>query len=351
MDNKRLLITRLNVWYDPAMEQILSAQPGFELRTCVQEGDEELTRQSLRQSHVYQIPSARDEVCDAWVVSKAFLRHCPQLLCVSVNGAGYDTVDVPACTEAGVMVVNQSGANAQSVAEATIALMLDVSRRVSESDRLIRHKRGFSREYLMGREISGKTLGLIGFGNIGKKVSVLAQAFGMQVLVFDPYVDAAIIHQMNGESVDFDELLKRSDFVSLHCPRNPSTLNMFDEQAISKMKPGAIFINTARGGIHNETALFKALKSGHLSGAGIDVWDQEPPPLDHPLLSLESVVATFHTAGVTVEARRNMATWAAEQIVAVLQGAKPARCINPEVWPKFRERYEKTMGTRAVLQV
>lgn len=350
MENKRLLITRLNVWYDPAMERILSARPNLELRTCAQDGDENLTRQSLMQSLVYQIPSSRDEVRDAWMVSSDFLQLCQQLLCVSVNGAGYDTVDVPACTKAGVMVVNQSGANAQSVAETTIGLILDVSRRISESDRLIRQKRGFSREYLMGSEISGKTIGLIGFGHIGKKVAMLAKAFSMRVLVFDPYLDAAIINQSNCESVGFSALLESSDFVSLHCPRNSSTLNMIDEEAIAKMKPGAVFISTARGGIHNEVALFNALKSGHLSGAGLDVWEHEPPALDHPLLSLDNVVATFHTAGVTVEARRNMATCAAEQIITVLQGKKPSRFVNPEVWPIFRERYEKIMAGRMLLQ-
>lgn len=342
--NNKFIVSRLNVWYDPSMEHILAQDPLLDLQTCLQEGDDDKTKYMLTQSHVYQIPSAKDEVREPWRVSKALLGDCPKLLCVSVNGAGYDTVDVQACTDAGVIVVNQSGANSQSVAEATLALMLSVSRRIGESDRLLRHKRGFSRESLMGREITGKTLGLIGFGHIGKKVAILARAFGMQVLVYDPYIDENIIIQENAIPVNFDNLLMRADFVSLHCPKNETTRNMIDKVAIAIMKPGAIFINTARGGILDENALFTALESQHLAGAGLDVWEEEPPALDHPLLSLDNVVATFHTAGVTTEARRAMANNAAKQIITVIRGEKPPRYINPEVLPGYRKRYKMITG-------
>ena len=120
---------------------------------------------------------------------------------------------------------------------------------------------------------------------------------------------------------------------------------MMDAQAFQKMKKGAMFITTARGGIHDEAALLESLQSGHLGGAGLDVWDKEPPPLDHPLLKLKNVVATYHTAGVTHEARRNMALYAAEQLVGVLKGGRPPRLINPEAWPAYAERFEAIMGT------
>jgi len=134
--------------------------------------------------------------------------------------------------------------------------------------------------------------------------------------------------------------------VSLHCPRDASTLRMMDAAAFARMKQGAIFVTTARGGIHDEAALCAALGSGHLAGAGLDVWDVEPPPLDHPLLALGNVVASFHTAGVTHEARRNMAAIAAEQIVGVLKGGRPPRLINPEVWPAYAARFQAVLGAR-----
>jgi D-3-phosphoglycerate dehydrogenase len=175
-------------------------------------------------------------------------------------------------------------------------------------------------------------------------VAHLARAFGMRVLAFDPYLTEEEIARRGARSVAFDDLLAQSDVVSLHCPRDKSTLKMMDAAAFAGMKAGAVFITTARGGIHDEAALAQALASGHLSGAGIDVWDREPPPLDHPLLAFPNVVASFHTAGVSVEARRNMAAIAAEQIVGVLKGGRPPRLVNPEVWPAYAARFEAVMG-------
>ncbi|HEY1230500.1 MAG TPA: NAD(P)-dependent oxidoreductase, partial [Ramlibacter sp.] len=146
------------------------------------------------------------------------------------------------------------------------------------------------------------------------------------------------IARRGAKSVTLPELLAQSDIVSLHCPRDASTLKMMNADAFARMKKGAIFISTARGGIHDEAAMLQALRTGHLAGAGLDVWDQEPPPLDHPLLALDNVFATFHTAGVTHEARRNVATIAAEQIAGVLAGQCPPRLINPEAWPAYEKR-------------
>ena len=143
---------------------------------------------NLAEAHAYQVSAARDELPRQWFVTVGLLARCPSLLCVSSTGAGYDTVDVAACTSAGVLVVNQAGGNAQSVAEHAIGLMLDVSRRISEGDRLLRRERGFTREDIMGREMSGKVVGLVGIGHIGRIVAALARAFDMTVLAFDPYL-------------------------------------------------------------------------------------------------------------------------------------------------------------------
>jgi len=144
--------------------------------------------------------------------------------------------------------------------------------------------------------------------------------------------------------VSLDELLVESDVVSLHCPRDPDTLGMMNAQAFGRMKRGAIFLSVARGGIHDEKALAEALRSGHLAGAGLDVWHPEPPHLDSPLLAMDNVVATYHLAGVSHEARRNVASMAAEQIVATLAGGRPPRLVNPEVWPAYAKRFERVFG-------
>jgi D-3-phosphoglycerate dehydrogenase len=287
---------------------------------------------------VYHVSAAKDELPQEWFARADLLARCPQLLCVSSSGAGYDTVDVPACTAAGVAVVNQSGGNAASVAEHTLGLLLGVSRRMVEGDRRLRRETGYSREDVMGHEIQGKTLGVVGIGHTGSRVAALGKAFGMDVIATDPLLSAQEIERRGARAVSFAELLAQADVVSLHCPRDASTLRMMDAEAFARMKKGAIFITTARGGIHDEAALAQALRSGHLAGAGIDVWDQEPPPLDHPLLAMDNVYGTFHTAGVTHEARRNVARIAAEQIAGLLAGERPPRLVNPEVWPAYEKR-------------
>ena len=337
-------VARFDVWIDPVFDRLLSAQPDLSLDVCPVRGDDEKAWALLSQAHVYQVSSARDELPRHWFVADALLRRCPDLLCVSSTGAGYDTVDVQACTRAGVAVVNQAGGNAVSVAEHTLGLMLGVSRRMLECDRRMRREQGFAREEVMGHEIQGKVLGLVGIGHVGTRVAALAQAFGMKVLATDPHLSAKEIERRGATPVPLAELLETSDVVSLHCPRELSTLRLMDAQAFGRMKKGAIFISTARGGIHDESALVVALQSGHLAGAGVDVWDQEPPALDHPLLGLDNVYATFHIAGVSHEGRRNVAQIAAQQVVQVLQGSKPPRLVNPEVWPEFMARYNAILG-------
>jgi len=341
------VVVRFNQWYDPAMAERFAREPDIELRTVEREKDDDKAWAALQAAHAFQISSAKDELPKRWFVTDELLARCPNLLCISSNGAGYDTVDVPACTARGVLVVNQAGGNAQSVAEHAIGLMLDVTRKISLNDRLLRRERGFSREDIMGREMSGKVLGIVGIGHIGTRVARLARAFDMTVLAVDPYLTDEEITRRGAQPVSFDELLTRSDFISLHCPRDKDTMKMMNAAAFAKMKKGAVFVTTARGGIHDEAALLEALESGHLMGAGLDVWEKEPPPLDHPLLKHENVVATYHTAGVTSEARRNMATYAAEQIVGILKGGKPPRLINADAWPAYTKRFEQIMGRQA----
>lgn len=331
-------VRRFDLWINPVFDARLAQEPGIALEVARTGGPAHDAWRALESAHVYQITAAKDELPIEFHAHAPLLARCPDLLCVSSTGAGYDTVDVDACTRAGVAVVSQIGGNAHAVAEMTLGLMLAVSRRIVESDRQLRATRGFSRESLMGNDIGGKTLGIVGLGHAGARTAVLAKAFGMRVLAVDPYLTADEIVARGAEPADLDALVRSADIVSLHCPRDAHTLRLFDAQRFAAMKKGAIFISTARGGIHDEQALAQAIASGHLAGAGLDVWHPEPPPLDHPLLALDNVVATFHTAGVSHEGRRNVAAMAAEQIVQLLGGARPPRLVNPEVWERFVAR-------------
>jgi len=337
-------VVRSDLWISPAFDERLAQESGMALHVFPVRGGDAAAWSALASAHVYHVSAAKDELPREWFVTRELLGRCPSLVCVSSSGAGYDTVDVPACTAAGIAVVNQAGGNADSVAEHTLAMMLGVSRRMVECDRRMRREYGFARESVMGHEIRGKTLGLVGIGNVGTRVAALARAFGLRVLATDPFVAPGEIVRRGAQPVGFQELLEQSDFVSLHCPRDAGTLKMMDAAAYARMKKGGIFITTARGGLLDEAALVQALQSGHLAGAGIDVWDREPPPLHHPLLAMDNVYATFHTAGVTHEARRNVAQMAAEQIAVLLAGGRPPRLVNPEVWPAFEERRARVLG-------
>lgn len=196
----------------------------------------------------------------------------------------------------------------------------------------------------MGREIRGLTIGIVGVGNIGRRMAKLAHAFGMRVLGYDPLVHEAELRERGVEPVDLNTLVSLSDVISVHCPLNEETRLMFDEKRFAQMKAGSTFISTARGGIHDEMALARALSSGHLRAAGLDVWAVEPPSDSHPLLRMENVVATYHTAGVTHEARHNAARMGAEQLIEVLAGKRPPRLANPQAWPQFAERYKSLFG-------
>ena len=337
-------VCRFDLWIDPVFDATIAAAPGVTLEIGELAGPAEASAAMLARAHVYHVSPARNELPLQWHATEPLLAACPNLLAVSSAGAGHDTVDVDACTRAGVLVVNQIGGNALSVAELAIGLMLAVARKICVSDRMLRTERGFSREALMGREISGSTLGIVGLGHTGAQVAKLALGFGMRILAVDPLLSVAQVAALGAQKVEMADLLRQADIVSLHCPLDAGTRGSFGADAFAAMKPGALFISTARGGIHDEAALANALVSGHLGGAGLDVWQPEPPPLDSPLLTLGNVVATYHTAGVTHQARRNVAAWGADQIVRLLSGGRPPRLVNPAVWPTFLTRSASAFG-------
>ena len=295
----------------------------------------------LAATQIYQIRSTRSELHEPLWVDDSLLKRCPDLLAVSTNGSGYDTVNLEACTRAGVLAVNQAGGNKQAVAEHAFGMMLCLSKQIIQSDRVMRKQAGVQREDYIGRDIHGKTLGIVGLGQVGTHVAELAtRLFAMRVLAFDPFINTKDFGKRSATETPLEQLLEESDFVSVHCPRNSSSEQLFNAQAFKRMKPGAYFVTTARGGVHDEVALANALQEGVIAGAGVDVWEQEPPSPDHLLLQLDNVIASPHTAGVTHEARENIVRITIDQLDVIARGERPPRLLNPEVWERYLERRE-----------
>jgi D-3-phosphoglycerate dehydrogenase len=324
---------------------ILRARPDVRLDRLENESADDIAAPILAAAHAYQIGAARDEIARHFHVDADLLRRTPNLLIVSSNGAGFDPVDVAACTAAGVLVVNQSGGNAHSVAEHALGMLLTLSKRIIEADRALRRDPNVNRNALMGTEAQGKTIGIVGIGNVGRRIVALCNGLlGMKVLAYDPYLTATEIAARGGEKVELDELLRGSDYVSISCPLNQDNRGMIGAREFALMQPHAYFITTARGFIHDEDALLEALRNKSIAGAGLDVWSREPPPPDHPLLQFDNVLASPHTAGVTKEARENMGRIAAEQMLDALDGKRPPRIVNPAVWPRYADRFERAFG-------
>jgi D-3-phosphoglycerate dehydrogenase / 2-oxoglutarate reductase len=299
----------------------------------------------LAAAHAYQTGSTRDELARHFHTGAELLQQTPNLLLVSTNGAGYDTVDVKACTERGILVVNQAGGNAESVAEHVLGMMLMLVKRAVDCDRALRAGTLQDRADFTGREAFGKTVGIVGIGNVGRRVAELyGGLFRMPVIAYDPYVDAEEMRRRGARKVELDELLRSADFVSINCPLTDETRKMIGAREYALMQPTAYFITTARGFIHDEAALAETLRARKIAGAGLDVWDKEPPPADHPLLQFDNVIASAHTAGVTREARANMGKIAAEQMLAALDGRPVTRMVNPQVWPDYAKRFERAFG-------
>jgi D-3-phosphoglycerate dehydrogenase len=342
MTTKRIFY--LNRLAHPVFAEIMGGRSDVSLTGLVNESPDSEVAPVLAGAHAYQIPSVRDELAPQFHARAALLARTPDLLVVSTSGAGYDTVDVEDCTRAGVLAVNQSGGNARSVAEHVMAMLLCLNKMIIQADRRMRREAGIRRLDYMNAEAYGKTVGIVGIGNVGTRVAAFCGAFGMKVLACDPYLDAKEIGGRGAEKVALEDLLRHADFVSVSCPLNAETRGMFGAKQYAMMQSHAYFITTARGGIHDEQALAAVLRDKRIAGAGLDVWDPEPPPHDHPLLQFDNVIASPHTAGTTREARRNIGAMAAQQLLEILEGRRPPRLLNPQAWPAFAKRFERIYG-------
>lgn len=267
-------------------------------------------------------------------VSATVMDTAPRLQVVARPGAGYDSVDVAAATARGVAVCNMPGVNASAVAELTIGLMLLCARQIPRN---IDDVRAGSWQRIEGRELNGATLGLVGLGSIGKGVATLARCFGMTLLAYDKYPDPSYADAHDVSYVDPDELLRRSDFVSLHMLLDASTRHWLDRRRLTLMRSTAYLINTSRGPVVDEAALAQALQDRTIAGAALDVVEVEPLPADSPLRSLDNVCITPHLGGVTAEARARSGWGAARSVVDVLHGRRPDNLVDDAV----------TLGTRA----
>jgi D-3-phosphoglycerate dehydrogenase / 2-oxoglutarate reductase len=261
------------------------------------------------------------------------LDAAPALEVVSRIGVGYDAVDVPALTRRKIPLMIGGTANSVSVAEAGVFLIMSLARRGAAMDSLVRDGRWHERYKEMPVDLYGKTVLIVGFGKIGTRAAKRLGAMEMNVLVYDPYVYSETIRGMGFEPVqDLDAAVARADFITIHCPKTPETVGMFDAARLGRMKRTGFIVNTARGGIIDERALHDVLKPNRIAGAALDVFVEEPTPPDNPLLSLPNFIAAPHVAGVTKEAVDRMAIVAVQNILSVLDG-KPNRenVINREV--------------------
>jgi D-3-phosphoglycerate dehydrogenase len=263
-------------------------------------------------------------------LSADVIKAAKQLKIIAKHGVGYDNIDIPAATASGVVVTNTPLANSTSVAEHALALLLAVARRVGESDRDLARGAMRTQKAYQGVELSGKVMGVIGLGSAGLRLArMTGNGLGMRVLGFDPYKEP----WPDGieRCRELDPLLAQADFISIHVPLTKETRNLLGKDALAKMKPTAVLVNTARGGIVDEAAVADAVRAGRPAGAGLDVVVDEPLQPSHPLNGVSNIILTPHVAGVTEEAMMRMAQDAAEDILRVLKGEKPKYPVNREV--------------------
>jgi len=346
MEGQQPKVSYFEKWVDPVAIERIAADGRISLTCQKYDVPEALNRAALDTAHGYQI-APRVELHAPWFADADLIARHPRLLAICSTGSGYDVIDVDACTAGGIIVCNQAGANAQAVAEHAVAMMLNLSKRLVSTDRAVRRPEQVERFSYPGNDLSAKTVGIVGLGHIGRRVAdICRNGFKMRVLAYDPYLSNTEIETRGGVPRDLDALLAESDFVSVNCPRTEETVGMFDARAFEKMKQSAYFINTARGGIHDEGDLGAALAAGTIAGAGLDVFLQEPPPHDHPLLDYDNVIANPHIAGLTHESLHTMSLFAADQWISIFRGDVPPRLINPQVWLAYCDRFEQAFGFR-----
>jgi phosphoglycerate dehydrogenase-like enzyme len=265
----------------------------------------------------------------------AVMDRAPGLRVIARTGIGVDTVDIPAATRRGIAVCNAPDGPTVSTAEHAVMLMLAVAKNLKHSEAHLRSGTGNYYAAHRAVELDSRTIGLAGFGRIARRVAAAVSGLGMRVVVYDPYIDPDGLPSSVTSTDTLHELLAISDVISVHIPLTDETSHLFNAAAFAAMPQGAVFINTARGGLVDHDALLDALESGHLLGAALDVTDPEPLPPDHPLLHRNDVIVTPHVASGTHAGKRRIFRIALDQVVHVLRGDRPPHLVNPEVWERL----------------
>jgi len=266
-------------------------------------------------------------VRSATKITAKVLEKATRLKVVGRAGVGVDNVDLPAATRRGVVVMNTPGGSSVTVAELTVAMIMALSRHIAQATSSVKAGK-WEKKRFQGRELAGKTLGVVGIGNIGSVVVDRCQAMKMRVLAYDPFISAEAAANMGVELVSLEELWRAADVVSLHVPLTDLTRNLVNARTLAQMKKGALLVNCARGGIVDEKALAEALASGHLGGAALDVFEKEPPAADHPLFKVDNFIATPHIGASTEEAQAAVAVAIAEQLALYLSQGVVKNAVN-----------------------
>jgi D-3-phosphoglycerate dehydrogenase len=321
IDKKKVLVLT-GSWYWEKVN--LLEESGVEVKR-VPDGREDLFLAECRDAQAV-VPGLN-------TITRAMMERSPRLLIVAAHGVGYNNVDIAAADELGILVTNVPGANSDAVAEFAFGFMLTLVRFFPQVWEEMR-KGGWRRPDFWGTELRGKTLGIIGLGQIGSRVSRLGNAFGMKVLAFDPYITDRSFGDAGAEAAGKDRVVSQADFLTLHTPLTAETRKMVGKPELSRMKPAAFLINTSRGEVVDETALLEALDSGQISGAALDVFETEPPA-DRALVEHPRVVTAPHMAGLTNEARYRLGRGASERILCAFRGETPPNVVNNPVNPRY----------------
>lgn len=283
------------------------------------------------------------------VINEEFFENCPRIKVVANVAVGYDNIDVKEASKRNILACNTPGVLTETTADLAFSLLMAVARRVPESERYLRSGqwKSFSLDLLLGVDVHHKTLGIIGFGRIGQAVAARAAGFSMRILYTqNNRADIELERKYNATYVPLDELLKNSDFVSVHCPLNDKTRGLIGSKQFNSMKNSAFLINTARGAVVNENDLLEALTSRKIAGAGLDVFSKEPN-VPSKLLDMENVVLLPHIGSASIETRSAMARMAVEAIVSSFKQEQPPNIINKESWPAFLSKLKATANTSA----
>ncbi len=314
----RVICTAKMCEFGPHFEILQAA--GFEVE--IVPADVDLRKEPHRV--VEQVQGYDAVLAGAEIYSREVLQQLPDLRVVSRYGVGFDAVDLDAADELDIAVTITPGVNHHSVAEQAFALLMGVARLTRSQDQAVR--RGEWERALTPR-VWGSTIGIVGLGRIGQAVATRAIGMGMHVLAYDPFANQEFVDQHGIKLVSLDELLAQSDYVTLHLPVTPETVDLINKDSLAKMKEGSVLINTARGGLVDEDALIEALQSGHLRAAGLDVFKKEPLPVDSPLIKLDNVLLSCHIGGLDRESHRDAYAMAAHNIVKLYQDQWPEECV------------------------